>query len=304
MEQTILKSFQDFYGQFPFMDMEQAIGFFAIYGGVTHDIELDMFEDIELSLEINFVQNFETTKELISPSYLRDTPYREMLVAIANGDGRISNIFRRAKVGEESGTKTLSMLKDAGIIELEHSRQAPLKKHHKHLLKKNLRSYRIESKVRFVKPFYRFWFGFVEKRQKEPLYRPGRGFLEHFWQHKDRINSLMFEQLSALVLEQSLGAGEVISRGSYWDHRSEFDLLFVTRVGDIVLGECKYTSRKVTRKELVKLKDKALHSGIKVDTFALFSKSGFSNELLESKDGKLKLFELDDFARLLSTPDK
>jgi len=50
---------------------------------------------------------------------------------------------------------------------------------------------------------------------------------------------------------------------------------------------------------LTKLKDKASQSGIKVDAYALFSKSGFSNELLGLESETLLLFDLDAYARLL-----
>ena len=56
---------------------------------------------------------------------------------------------------------------------------------------------------------------------------------------------------------------------------SEFDILAVTESKTVILGECKYKDRKVCKNELTKLKAKALESGLKVDVFALFSKSGF-----------------------------
>jgi hypothetical protein len=65
------------------------------------------------------------------------------------------------------------------------------------------------------------------------------------------------------------------------------------------LGECKYKERKVCKNELSKLKAKAEQSGINVDTYALFSKSGFSNELLQTQDEDLLLFSLDDLERLV-----
>jgi hypothetical protein len=43
---------------------------------------------------------------------------------------------------------------------------------------------------------------------------------------------------------------------------------------------------------------KAEQSGLEVDTYALFSKSGFSNELLQHQDEKLLLFDLNDLKQL------
>jgi len=279
--------------------MEQAINYFSLYGGIEQMIDLDLFESLELSVEIYCVQQFATTEALIGPSYLLEAPYRDILTATARGDGRLSNIFRRARIGESAGKEIIDDLIALGILTLEISRQAPLRAHPKHLLKKNLRSYRIEPKVRFVKPFYRFWFGFVSPFRAELLVGNALGFTQNFEQHKEHIYSLVFEQLSRSLIDQYFqNSDPVISQGSFWDHHSEFDLLSVTKARKIILGECKYTSRKVTKKELTKLKEKAQHSGIKVDTYVLFSKSGFSNELRSMQEKNILLFELIDLERL------
>ena len=43
---------------------------------------------------------------------------------------------------------------------------------------------------------------------------------------------------------------------------------------------------------------KAEQSGLTVDTYVLFSKSGFSNELLQKSDENLLLFDLQDLKLL------
>lgn len=281
------------------MDMEQAIGNFAIYGGMNNNASLDLFDSVDLSTYIHFVQEFTKTQEFINPSYLMETPYKEILIAIARGDGRFSNVCKRARVGEELGSRLIDELSSLGVVSIEPSRQAPLRANPKHMLPKHLKKYRIEHKVRFVKPFYRFWFGFVEPYREMLLHGDGSLFSENFEAHKERAYSLLFERLSVLLLKNYFRAKDpIISQGSFWDQYSEFDLLSISKSGKIILGECKYTSRPVTKKELTKLKEKAVQSGIKVDRYALFAKSGFSNELLGLKDEVL-LFSLDDFRALL-----
>lgn len=71
------------------------------------------------------------------------------------------------------------------------------------------------------------------------------------------------------------------------------------KVKKIILGECKYKDRTVCKNELTKLKMKAAESGIKVDVYALFSKSGFSKELLGMKNENLLLFDLNDLKKIL-----
>ena len=246
-----------------------------------------------------FLLDIKSFEEIISPSYLLDPPYRNLLIAAARGDGKLLNIFRRARTNETAGGELISQLEEIGILNIEYSREAPLKVHPKQKLKKHLRSYRIQSKVRFNKPFYRFWFGFVEPYRKDILEGKVHSFLDNFSHHQDRCVSLIFEQLSNDLLEKYFqSADPLLSKGSFWDRHSEFDILSVTQSGKMVLGECKFKGRKVCKNELNKLKEKAVNSGISADIYALFSKNGFSNELIQSKSDNLLLFDINDFKEL------
>jgi len=251
-------------------------------------------------MDTQFVQNFGSMQSLISPAYLCESPYREILIAVARGDGKLSNVFRRSHMGEGLGGEMISELVELGILHIEQSRQAPLRIHPKHTIKKQLRGYRIQHKVRFVKPFYRFWFGFVEPFRSSLSRGDGSRFVENFAQHRDRAVSLVFEQLSNILLQQKYQAKDpLVSMGGFWDHHSEFDLLSITRSGKIILGECKYTSRSVCKNELKKLKEKATISGLRVDYFVLLSKNGFSKELLSTRDKSLLLFDMSEFRGLI-----
>ncbi len=282
------------------MELDQAIEFFAFFGGIESQIKIDFFDDLEEVVIHHILPQMKEFENLINPSYLLEAPYRNLLIAIARGDGKLINIFRRAKINESVGRELIFQLVDLGILQIEASRENPLRAHPKQKIKKHLRSYRIQSKVRFVKPFMRFWFGFVEPYKREIELDKTQRFLENFRMHQDRCISLSFEQLSNILLEEYYDSKDpLVSKGGYWDHNSEFDILGMSRSKKIVLGECKYKGRKVCKNELNKLKDKAIYSGIAVDTFVLFSKNGFSNELRGAAEQNLLLFELEDFKRLL-----
>jgi hypothetical protein len=271
---------------------------FAVFGGIEGEIELDFLDDLELLIRFSFVERYKEFSKLISPSYLLEEPYRYILISIARGDGRLSNVFRKARVGDSLGMSIVNELIELGIVELEESREAPLKKYPNQKLEKSLRSYKIEAKIRFKLPFYRFWFGFVEPFSRELSEKKSQRFFINFQQHFSRLNSLVFEQLSNELLNQYY-SDKLKCAGSYWDVNSEFDILARTIEGETIVGECKYKNRRVCKSELTKLKLKAEISNLKADTYALFSKSGFSNELLNSRDKNLLLFELEDFRRLL-----
>ena len=280
------------------MELEQAFEYFAVFGGMEEALDLDFFDDLEFIIRFNFVEKYKVLNEFISPSYLIEEPYRWLLVSIARGDGRLSNVFRKAKLGDALGLRLLEELKELGIISFEESREAPLKKYPNQKLEKSLRSYKIEPKVYFKKPFHRFWFGFVEPYHKELNRGDSKRFFENFEKHFSRLHSFVFEQLSQELLNLHY-KNQLTINGNYWDKHSEFDIWATHKDGRQILGECKYTSRRVCKSELSKLKHKAETSELEIDVFALFSKSGFSNELKNSNDKDLLLFELEDFRGLL-----
>ena len=260
---------------------------------------MDFFDDIESIIRFNFVEHYKVLNELISPSYIIEEPYRYLLVSIARGDGRLSNIFRKARVGESLGLRLLYELKELQLIEFEASREAPLKKYPNQKLERSLRSYKIEPKIHFKNPFHHFWFGFVEPYHKELIRGESRRFFENFEQHFSRLHSSVFERLSQELLNVHFN-NKLIANGNHWDVHSEFDIWAKHQDGTYIIGECKYTNRRVCKSELSKLKQKVITSKIRADLFALFSKSGFSNELKSCKDKELLLFDLDDFQLLLN----
>ncbi len=269
-------------------------------GGVEKDIQLDYFDSVFSMVEFNFVDNFTKFQTFVSPSYLFETPYQELLIAVARGDGKFYSVLRKAKLSESTGEKIVDELVSLNILQIEYSRESPLRVHPKHKLPKEQRAYRIQNKLRFRDPFMRFWFGFVSYYSKDLALGKGDEFLENFEKHYERLRSLVYEQLcNDLLMEHYKSKEPIISSGSYWNIYSEFDILAVTKSKKIILGECKYKDRTVCKNELTKLKQKATKSGIKVDTYALFSKSGFSKELLGTRDEKLLLFDLNDLNELL-----
>ena len=282
------------------MTLEDAVEYFSILGGIGKDVELDYFEDIFTMIESNFVKDFSKFQTLVLPSYLLEAPYRELLVAVARGDGKLYSVLRKSKLSESVGGSVVQELVSLNILKVETSRESPLRVHPKHKLPKDKRAYRIQDKLRFVQPFMRFWFGFVTYYKKDLALGKGDAFLENFEKHYERLRSLVYEQLcDAFLIQYYETKSPLVSSGSYWNVYSEFDILAFTKDKKLILGECKYKDRMVCKNELTKLKQKAAESNIKVDVYALFSKSGFSKELLQMSDEKLLLFDLEDLKVLL-----
>ncbi len=294
-------SFRAFHRAFPFLEIDPLIEYFAFFGGVEDRVKLDPFGELEANIEAHILANFDEALTWIAPTYLMDDPYRKLLIAVARGDGKLLNIFRRAGLSETVGGSLLHELESLGILRIETSREPPVRRRQKNQpLPKELRGYRIQSKARFVCPFHRFWFGFVAPYARDLASGRDERFWENYRQHRDRALSLIFEHLSEALLAHTLAPGDIIlSGGSWWDRRSEYDLLLITQSGRVILGECKYTGRAVTKGELTKLQDKAMQTGIRVDTYALFSRNGFSKELSGMAGEGLMLFGIEDFEKLV-----
>ena len=298
---TIKTAFREFCLRYPYFSLEHSIEYFSILGGIEdQEVELDYFETIFEMLETHFVENFESAVSWVSPSYLLSSPYREILSAVARGDAKYHKVVRKSKLSQPVGEEIIQSLVDLGILRREYSRETPLKSHPKHKLKKEYRGYKIEDKLRFIHPFLRFWFAFVSPYTEDLESKKSEAFLANFRQHYERLRSLVYEQLcDALLTQYYAKTTPLLSSGSYWNIHSEFDILAVTSKNTLILGECKYTDRHVCKKELTKLKAKALQSDMLVDCYVLFSKSGFSNELLALKQKDVLLFDLESLRVLL-----
>jgi len=261
-------------------------------------LEIDYFDDFFAVIEKHFVAHFTVYEALVSPSYLLDTPYRELLIAIASGDGKVHSAFRKAKLSNSVGDCLVDDLLKKNILRVEYSRESPLRTHPKQKLKRDQRSYIIQNKLRFTQPFLRFWFGFVAPFSSSLKRGEKERFMKKFRQHYERLRSLVYEQLCTAVLLETYKE-KMLSTGGYWNIHSEFDIFLVTQKKKILLGECKYKERVVCKNELTKLKQKAKESNIRVEAYILFSKCGFSKELLGMSSKKLLLFDLKSLDILL-----
>jgi hypothetical protein len=294
------QAFQDFFARHPYLTLEQSVEFFSIFGGLDAAFPLDLLEETADVVHKHCTEDFARLEESIRPSYLLDTPYKALLTAIAKGDGKYHKALRKAKLSEEVGQNIVNALVELDVLYVENSRETPLRQHPKHKLPKSQRKYKIQDKLRFKKPFLRFWFAFVVGNEEALSQGEGDVFFTHFKQHYERLRSLVYEQLSDALLREYYSKKDAIeTSGSYWNIYSEFDILAVSKRKKVILGECKYKERSVCKNELTKLKLKAKESGIAVDVYALFSKSGFSKELQSMKSDTLLLFDLNDLEVLL-----
>jgi len=294
----LLKYFRSFYSTNYPNDMEQCIDAFSVFGGFYEPLNLDL--TIKELIRTEILLKYEKHYNYISAIVQNDRDTRYLLMAIAIGDRRIDSALKKAHLSRAKGAAVLEFLHQNSIIEVERSREKiPKKIYPKQQLKREIARHRISHKLRFKIPFLRFWFYFIEPHHKDIKNGNFQTTLDFYERHCQAFSGYVFEELSNLLLVNT-HESKIINSGSYWDKNVEIDILALTQKMQIIVGECKWTNHKVNKKELHKLEDKCDKLQLTPDLIVLFSKRGFSNELVNCADDKLKLYKAEDFKVLLT----
>ncbi|NLC27337.1 MAG: DUF234 domain-containing protein [Campylobacteraceae bacterium] len=271
------------------MPPEDFVEYFSVFEGFfppLKDVNLPIHEAIDEFI----LSNTETLRQTIEKDLSKEAI--AMLIRLARGDRKIYSVYKKEDVSQLKGRLIYRQLFDEGIITIEKSREVLPYRDPRMALKKPLRSYTIQNKIHFSNQFTRFWFTFLAGNKDAHLHK--KRILREF----DAYASLAFEQLSFELLALHTQESEIINQGSYWDRRHEIDLLVTLKDGRVIAGESKWKNRKVCKNVLTILQNKCQYANLSVDHFVLFSKSGFSKELLRNEGEKLWLFDISSFERL------
>ena len=294
----LLEQFRSFYFRNYPDDMEIQISYFSIFGGLGWNV--DTSKPVKELVELLILENFEMLNTKMNSLTLSDVNNKRLLQALAVGDRRIFSAFKRAGLNNGNGGGALKYLQEAGLIQMEYSReQDPREKNPNAKLKRRDARHRISHKVLFTHPFVRFWFYFIAPQTKNIKNGEYKKVLENIDEHINSYTSLVFEELSEVLLNYNLRESQIISSGSYWDANIEVDILTITSDEKIYVGECKWKNHKVTKKELHKLTEKCEKLEIKPNQVVLFSKRGFSKELCHMQGADLALYRCEDFEALV-----
>lgn len=224
-----------------------------------------------------------------------DEAIKMALIKLARSDRKKFSVNKI--LPQSMANKVYAKLFSKDFLVLEKSQEKPRVKNKRQILKKSERAYKIEDKIHFNSHFSRFWFRFIEPNLS--LLKAGKSeeILELIRREFDEYASLGFELLSGELMAKKLGFNGILL-SSFWSKNIELDMLFSIN-GKIIVGEAKYKERKICKNVLNLVLHKCERLGIKPDIVALFSKSGFSNELLGLKDERLRLYEIKDYEELL-----
>lgn len=270
---------------------DEQIQQYAVTGGVPKYIELfDRKKDIFSSIRDNILSTsaflYAEPEFLLQKEVSEIGSYFSVLKTIAAGNHKLSKIAGALGVSQSNLTSYLKNLIDLDIIE----REVPITEENPEKSKMGL--YRIKDN------FITFWFKFVY---------PNRSMLEsgkvQFVLDKLKKNfvdnhvSYVYEDICRENIWELLSEGVSFNRvGRWWGAKDiEIDIVAYDSTGtDMVFGECKYSNQKKGIGVLMALQEKANYVKWKKDTrkeyFVIYSKSGFTDELIEYAKQKKNVF--------------
>jgi len=120
---------------------------------------LKLFNSLEESIKSEIAK---IDIESILPFFTFDEPFFKLLIALAQSNFKVNSIFNKIGIGESYGYKLIDELIANDVLRLINSRESSFKIFPKQIIKKELKGYTIQPKLYFTKPFYYFWFAFVE----------------------------------------------------------------------------------------------------------------------------------------------
>ncbi len=277
--------------------MQELVEFFSVFDGLKK-CNLKPDDGIKKNIIEIYLKNYATVKKDFV--YSSDKELQNLinlaLIRLSKGDRKRLSIYK--DLSQNQGRMVYRCLFKQGIIKEEESREKPFKIG-KNPIKKELRKYTIDSKIRFMHESARFWFSFIAPFEKEIEKGEFKEVLNKIDLNLEKHISLCFEMLCIELIKSYFSEHKIKSSGSFWYKKSEIDLLVVTQDGLVIVGESKWKNSKVCKNVLNSLKNKVKNTNIKPTHFAFFSKSSFSKEMLNLKSSEILLFSLEDFKRLI-----
>lgn len=282
---TLLQQFRSFCFQNHTADIEKAIEYFAVFGGMGWSV--DISRPLEDLIEEKILANYRYLHGDITKITQSNKAHHALLTALAAGDRREYSAFRRANLPRKEGEESAAFLTKFGLLIREKSQEEPADENEE-----------VSDRLLFSLPFMRFWFSSVSpyyKGIKEGDYTEMKARWENT---RQMFFEPIYEGLVMALVQQSFKEDPVKKIGSYWDKNCEIELLAQTKSGKVIAGACKYSKAKANKSELTKLIDKCAQAKLNPDIFVIFSKNGFSSEFKKEKGESLRLFALKNLKSL------
>ncbi|MFK5974893.1 MAG: DUF234 domain-containing protein [Sulfurovum sp.] len=288
---SLLAQFRSFCYQNRATDLERAVEYFAVFGGMGWSV--DMSVPIETLIKEKVLNNYRYIHGDITKITNSKSTHHAMLTAIATGDRREHSAFKKINIGREGGEEIIDFLIKDGFLVFDKSIEKPVNERDN-----------ISSKLLFVTPFMRFWFAMVSPTYKSIKEGDYSEFNKRWLDIKREFTTLIYTQLVkeliTLSFKEAFEGDPIVSIGAYYDKNVSIDILAKRKSGNFLAGTCRYGKSKVNKSELIRLQELCKQSEIdNVENYVIFSKNKFSSELKKEKGSNTTLFSLRHLSRLM-----
>lgn len=264
--------FQHLQNFFPTKNETELIELYSVLYGVPKYLELfkdngHIFDNIEQNILDKNAFLYDEPRFILQNEVSEPITYFSILKTIANGEHKIGNIAGKLGKNVQNITSFISKLIELEVIykEIPITEKQPTKS------KKGLY---------FIKDnFFRFWFSYVLP-YKSQLEMGNTNYALN--KIKENFSGFVAKNYEDLAIEYTLSNYPILKCGRWWNKNEEIDVVGVGE-GFMLVGECKYSNKKVGIDILESLQKKAVHIELKlpVKHYLLFSKSGFTDELIK-----------------------
>ncbi|MCF6309085.1 MAG: ATP-binding protein [Sulfurimonas sp.] len=254
----------------------ELIELYAVLYGVPKYLEIfkdtkNIFTSIEKNILSTSAYLFDEPRYILQNEVNEPITYFTILETIASGEHKIGNIASKLNKNVQNITSFMSKLIELDII----YKDVPVTEVNPEKSKKGLY---------FIKDnFFRFWFLYV-LNYKSQLELDNTKFV--LAKIKENFSGYVAKTYEDISIEYTLHKYELLKCGRWWNKNSEIDIVGVAE-DYLVVGECKYSNKKVGVDILKSLKEKATQIELRlpIKKYLLFSKSGFTKDLVQLSQG-------------------
>ena len=269
---------------------------YAVLGGIPH--YLNQFDN-SLSLAENIKRNILTKGcilyseiEFLLRQELRETAiYNTIIESVALGNTKLNDIYTKTQIEKAKISVYLNNLNELEITEREFSISDNLKQ----------TTNTQRGLYKLTDNFFRFWYRFVFANYSELENGDVSGVYEHMIQpYLNDYTSYIFEDICKEYMRELNKNNRLPFRyskiGRWWGKttkktETEIDIMAVNNTSkNYIIGECKFKNKQMGISDLDDLRAKYTPSGDVTIYYYLFSKTGFTKELLELRESNFNIF--------------
>lgn len=276
--------------------IEDRILAYSILGGIPHYLkQFDTADSIEENIKRNILIRgnvLYNEVEFLMKQELRETStYNTLITTIAMGNTKLNDIYQKTQIDRSKISVYIKNLMDLNIL----NREFPVSDTIKSTINVQRGLYSIADN------FFSFWYRFIFPNLSELESGDVDGVFEYSIKpFIDSYASKAFENISIQFLRKKNSKRLLPFRfkkiGRWWEKDCEIDILAFGDNEKKIVGECKWQSSKIGISELEHLKNKNIKLKLSEPYYYMFSKSGFTNELMKlaEKDKYLVLIGLNE----------